>query len=211
MRTFLGELRLSAWRTAGARYEAARRLQLRVLFGTISVASFSASTSALVVVQRVYSAREGPDWDSAVTVLAAVLGLFVLVISLIEWGAANAAKAYALFENAETLNAHQRETAELMARLDSGAAVDWTDVHEHRARYEECKRECRHNHEPIDDESFRARQRKAPEFASAGKPALNLLQALVVRVRHWLASVWYFGVLWVMLVSAIWAVMRPIL
>jgi hypothetical protein len=208
---FLEDLRLNAWRTAGARYEAARRLQLRVLFATISVAFFSASGSALVVVQRVYGSAQGPGWDSAVTVVAAVLGLLVLVLSLTEWGAGHAAKAYALFENAENLNAHQRETAELIARIDAGAAVDWKDVHGHRARYEEWKRQCRYNHDPIDDESFRARKRGAPEFRSGGATNMNWAQAAVIRARHWAASVWYFGLLWALVAAAIWSVVRPLL
>lgn len=211
MKAFLEDLRLSAWRTAGARYEAARRLHLRVLFGTLSIAFFSASGSALVVVQRVHGSSRGPGWDNAVTIVAAVLGLFVLVLSLTEWGAGHAAKAYALFENAESLNAHQRETAELIARIDSGAALDWKDVQAHRVSYEASKRQCRHNHDPIDDESFRARKRSAPEFGSEGTGGMNWAQAAVVRARHWASSVWYFGVMWVLVVAALWSVVRPLL
>ena len=44
MKDFISDLRTTAWRTAGARYNAARRLKQRETFSTVNLALLSALT-----------------------------------------------------------------------------------------------------------------------------------------------------------------------
>ena len=81
MNDFLQRLRTQAWRTSGARYNAARRLKRRDWLATFSIAMFSAIGIALAVVQKVYVQKSTPELDNYITVVSACIGLFVLVCS----------------------------------------------------------------------------------------------------------------------------------
>lgn len=177
MKDFLQSLRTQAWRTSGARYNAARRLRRRDWFATFSIAMFSAIGIALTVVQKVYVPKAGSDLDNYLTVLSFFVGLFVIVISLIEWGFSGSVKADALHRNAELLNQHQRKIAQALATTgDPGEAV----VTQLREEYEAIKDSCSYNHEPVDDELFRAQQRLSREYLDEhGIPQMS-----------WLAGKW---------------------
>lgn len=204
MGSFLESLRLSAWRTAGARYEAARRLRRRELFATWSVALFGALTAGLVFVQRVYAFGISSKLDDYLAALTACLGIFVLAVSLIESGAANGAKAQALHKNAEELNAHQRKIELSLERSANAGPENAEHADALREEYENLKARCAFNHEPIDDARFRAYKREAIEFAkSDGKPSIGRTHAAWISVCHWWASVWYFGLLWVAVLASL--------
>ena len=166
MNDFLQRLRTQAWRTAGARYNAARRLKRRDWFATFSIAIFSAVGIALAVVQKVYVQESTPELDSYITVVAACIGLFVLVISLIEWGASGSVKADTLHRNAELLNKFQRKIEQDLSSLGD---INSSIVTERREEYEAIKAGCTYNHEPVDDVLFRAQQRLSKEFREDGK------------------------------------------
>lgn len=106
MDNYLAGLRVDVWLTSGARYNAARRLRRRENVSVFRLALFSALSGALPFAQRVY-AQSGSSLDNYLTTFSAALGIFLLAISLIEWGAKTGAVAETLHKNAEQLNALQ--------------------------------------------------------------------------------------------------------
>lgn len=204
MKDFLVSLRTQAWRTAGARFNAARRLKRRELFSTVSLAMFSAISIALAFVQRLYSAQAGSPLDNYLTALSVCLGVFLLAISLMEWGAGNGAKANALHQSAEDINAFQTKVSQWLAQLESGATFGWSDVDGLRGEYEVIKERCSCNHEPLDDELFRATHRLAKEFeGNDGKPRIGYWAGKWVAIRWHASSIWYFAIFWIVIAAVI--------
>src|SRR5258708_1222204 len=100
---FLKRLRFTAWRTMGARFNASRRLKRRDIIGAFSIAVFAMIGVGLAIVQRIYEFQAGTALDNFVTALSVLLGMFVVAISLIEWGYQGAHKAEALYRTGEEL------------------------------------------------------------------------------------------------------------
>jgi hypothetical protein len=174
------------------------------LFATVSLAIFSGLSISVAFVQRIYATRQGSPWDNYLTALLVCLGVFVLVISLMEWGARNGAQADALHRSAEELTGFQLKVAQRTAELLGGQATSWQDLENLRTEYEFIKSRCQYNHEPIDDLHFRASKRMAPEFASNdGGAAIGARGAAWVWLRWSLASIWYFGLFWVAIGGAL--------
>lgn len=203
MKPFVLQLRTAAWRTAGARYNAARRLKQRETFSTFSLALLSALSVAAAVAQRIYSPQSGTPLDNYLTAVSIALGVFLLAISLLEWGAANGAKAESLHRNAEELNAYQLKLAHVVAQMDAGKAVEDARLDALRVEYEVIKDRCQHNHKPVDDELFLARHWSAPDLAGAsGAPASGRWSAIRIWVLwHW-STVWFFLLVWVAVATA---------
>lgn len=194
MRKFLESLRLQAWCTSGARYNAARRLKRRDWFATFSIAMFSAIGIAIAVVQKVYLPKASSDLDNYLTVAAVCIGLFVIVISLIEWGFSAAAKADALYRNAELLNRHQRKVAQVLAAGDHFAEATITLL---REEYEAIKDSCPHNHEPVDHRLFLAQHRLSSEYLDGeSKPTMSLCAATWAKLMDWFSSASAFLIFW---------------
>lgn len=183
----------------GARYNAARRLRRRDLFATFSIAMFSAIGIGLAVLQKVYVQKGTSDLDNYITILSACIGLFVLVISLIEWGFSGSVKADALHRNAELLNRHQRRIAQILAFYgEPSEAV----VNELREAYESIKDSCPYNHEPLDDELFRAQHRLSEEYRDMnGKPKMSWAKGMWARLMDQLNSVQIFLVFWLVVIA----------
>lgn len=201
MRQYIEKLRTDAWRTAGARYNASRRLHRRDLFATISLSLFSAAGIGLAVAQRIYAFEPGSPADNYITALSVSLGLFLLVISLVEWGAGNAVKADRLHQNAEELNAFQRKLGLLIAEKSAHNSVASSDESiEHLNNYEEIKARCLFNHAPLDDCLFVATHRHAEEFkTSSGKPPYCWLGERWLAFRSIFSSIWYFVGFWLII------------
>lgn len=202
MNEFLQRLRTQAWRTSGARYNAARRLKRRDWLATFSIAMFSAIGIALAVVQKVYVQKSTPELDNYITVISACIGLFCLVISLIEWGTSGSVKADALHRNAETLNEFQRKVEQDLAaptKIDDVVATD------RRKEYETIKAGCACNHEPVDDELFRAQQRLSKEFReglkSDGTPKMSWMAARWAELLDLWSSIRAFFFFWVVILG----------
>lgn len=213
MRQFIADLRTRAWRTSGSRYNAARRLKQRESFSTFSLAMLSSLSVAAAVAQRIYSPQPGTPLDNYMTAVSIALGVFLLAISLLEWGSAYGAKADALHRNAEDLTAYQLKLAQVLAKIDAGKAVDDAEVDLLRVEYETIKDRCPHNHAPSDHELLRAQQRMAPEFgATNGKPAMTDWEAMVIKVRwHW-STIWLFLLIWMAVAAAgtyAWWIPKP--
>jgi len=203
MLSFIHKLQTDAWRTSGARYNASRRLRRRELFSTVSLALFSAMSVGLAFIQRLYAAG-GTPLDNYLTAFSACLGVLLLSISLMEWGAANGAKAELLHRNAEDLNSFQRKI-ELKLAGGAGVSAQFTveQADELRQEYELIKSQCPHNHAPIDEELFRASKRFAREFLdSSGQPRYTWASTFVVQLRWYTHSVWYFCLFWLLILLA---------
>jgi hypothetical protein len=204
MKKFLMDLRTTAWRTAGARYNAARRLKQREWLSTFSLAALSALSIAVAFAQKVYSPTSGTPLDNYLSSLAVALGTFLLVISLMEWGAGYGARAEALHRNAELLTAFQLKLAQNLAQIDAGKALADKDVDDLRLEYETIKDKCPYNHMPGDDALFRAHQRSAEEFTDTnGKPLISCHMALLMQARWHVSELWFFGIVWILVLGAL--------
>lgn len=202
MREFLQSLRTKAWRTSGARYNAARRLRRRDWFATFSIAMFAAIGIALTVVQKVYAPKAASDLDNYLTVLSVFIGLFVIVISLIEWGFSGSVTADALYRNAELLNQHQRKIEQVLSASGEPSEVVVTDL---REEYEAIKASCSYNHEPVDDLLFRAQQRLSKEFREDcrkdGKPQMNWVSGKWATLMDQWSSAKTFFAFWLVIIA----------
>jgi hypothetical protein len=202
---FLNDLRTSAWSTSGARFNAARRLKRRDWFATLSIAIFSAIGVGLTIIQKTYALEGGTPIDHYVTALSVCIGLFVIVISLIEWGAGNSVKADALHRNAEELNAFQRELGQFLARHLDGQALQDENIDLLRLKYEEIKIRCPFNHEPIDHQFFLAQRRLSPEFLNTEKrPKICWFRAQWMTFLTFLSIGWQFGFFWIVIALLLW-------
>jgi hypothetical protein len=204
VKDFLVSLRTMAWRTAGARYNASRRLKRREWFSTFSLASLSALSIAVAFAQRIYSPQAGTPLDNYLTAMSVSLGVFLLAISLLEWGAAYGAKADALHRNAEALTAYQLKLAQSLAQIAAGKAISDEQVDQLRLEYETIKDGCAHNHEPADHRLFMAEHRSAPEFAGAnGQPSMEAAAVWWTRATWHASTVWFFALIWLVVAGAL--------
>lgn len=204
MKQFLTDLRTISWRTAGARYNAARRLKHREWFSTFSLAALSALSIAVAFAQKVYSPTTGTPLDNYLSSLAVALGVFLLAISLMEWGAGYGARAEALHRNAELLTAFQLKLAQTIAQIDAGRSVTHEEVDDLRLEYETIKDKCPHNHIPCDDALFRAHQRLAEEFKDKnGRPTMSFPVAVLTRVLWHASELWFFGIVWILVLGSL--------
>lgn len=202
---FIVSLRTTAWRTQGARFNASRRLKRRDWFATFSIGAFSAAGICVTFIQKVYEITAGTAADKYLTAVSLCLGLFVIVISLIEWGAAGALKAEALFQNAQQLNSFQRKLEQISCEIDDGRMLSSGEVEQLREEYERLKLECPHNHEPIDDALFLAQRRLDSKFETLFHHSPpSYLGAKWIWLISLLSVVWYFGAFWLGIAGLLW-------
>jgi len=206
MKIFLDDLRTKAWRTAGARYNASRRLKRREWVSTSSLALLSALSIAVAFSQKVY-AKGGTSLDDYLTVVAMGIGVLLLVISLLEWGAGYGVRAAELFKNAELLTNYQLKVAQTLEAIESGGAVTLQEVDSLRLEYEAVKDRCTTNHQPIDDALFRAQKRADPAFRvgqkTDGALQMSWLVAQAVKVAWVVSELWFFGFIWTLVLCSI--------
>jgi hypothetical protein len=203
MTNFLTELRTRAWRTAGGRYNAARRLKMREWLSTCSLALLSALSIAVAFAQKVYSPMAGTPLDNYLSSLAIGVGVLLLVVSLLEWGAGYGARAEALHRNAELLTAFQIKLAQTIALSNLGTHVTAEAVDKLRLEYDEIKDKCATNHLPCDDALFRASHRLSEEFARGGKPMMHWPEASWRRMAWGLSEAWFFAAIWLLVVGSL--------
>lgn len=206
MSPFLTDLRLKAWRTAGARYNASRRLKRREWVSTCSLAFLSALSVAVAFSQKVY-AKSGTPLDDYLSVMAMGLGVLLLVISLLEWGAGYGVRAEGLFKNAELLTNFQLKAALTLEAMSTGTVVGVLEIDALRIEYEAVKDRCTTNHQPIDDALFRAEKRLDPAFRVdqrvSGAVQMNWLTAKYIHVAWLIAELWFFGLIWLLTFGSI--------
>lgn len=197
---YLRALRTQAWKTMGARYNAARRLRRRDRLANASIATFSAIAIALVIIQKTYAFAAGSAADNFLTALSACLAVFILVISLMEWGSSNGVKAEWLHRNAEELNAFQGKLQLLLCVPTS--APDWNEVDRMREEYERLKASCPYNHDPVDLQRFAAQHWNSREFFPDGKSiAWAFVEKTVREVRFYFFGIKTFMLCWIVVGS----------
>ncbi|MCQ3002494.1 SLATT domain-containing protein [Pseudomonas sp. ICMP 561] len=209
MTDYITSLRTTIWRTSSARYNAARRLKRKELFSTISLAFFSVQTIALAVIQKIFSSKfiAIPGLDDYATVVSVLAGIFIIVISLMEWGSRNGSNADALYKNAEELNGLQRTIFLDIAKSNAGAAQNWDAATKTLEMYEEIQGRCDINHSSLDDRFFVAQHRGSPEFS---KKQISWLEAQWVSFLWFLSSIWYYLIFWAIAVAAMVPVVTKI-
>lgn len=173
------------WRTAGARFNAARRLKRRDWLSTISIAMFSIIGIFLPMMQRIYGFSAGSPIDNYYTALALSLSLFVLVISLVEGSENYRVRADRLQRNAEELTELRRSLEQKLARAKDTGQMSDEEVGTFRDQYEKVVQECPHNHDPIDDELFLVTHRLSTEFSVNGKPRIGWVEAQCRQFWYW--------------------------
>lgn len=201
MKSYLVGLRTDAWRTSSARYNAARRLKRKELFSTISLAFFSALTIALSIIQKVYAEKFSlmSRLDNYATSLSILAGIFIIVISLMEWGSRNGSNADALFKNAEELNSLQRSINLVITKINENDAPDWNVAQNFLSSYEQIKSRCEINHTPLDDRYFISKHRNSEEFARFN---IDTCEAFRISLAWQISSIWYYLLFWIISVSA---------
>lgn len=202
MKPFLVDLRTKAWRTAGARYNASRRLKRREWVSTSSLALLSALSVAVAFSQKVY-ANSGTPLDDYLSVVSMGLGVLLLVISLLEWGSGYGVRAETLFKNAELLTAFQFKVAQTLEAINAKVTVSLHEVDLLRLEYEAAKNRCTTNHQPIDDALFRAQKRFDPTFCGPDRAQMNGFDAFYIKVAWLVAELWFFGLIWLLVVGAL--------
>jgi hypothetical protein len=154
---------------------------------------FSTVSVVLAVLQRFYDLKAGTALDNYVAALSVALGFFVVIISLIEWGNAGAVKGEALYRNAEELTEYQRKLGQV---LSEDVEIDSTMLTGLREEYEQIKKRCPFNHDPIDDALFQAEHKK--EFG------VGWLAGVWTKARAQVGALWYFGFLWLVVAALVW-------
>lgn len=203
---FLSRLRTRAWRTAGARYNAARRLRLREKASTCTLAAFSAISIVITVVEKVCLSNSNEYLNNRLDLLSIALGLFILVTSLLEWGNSYGARADALHRNAEELNAYQAKIEHLISRMESGEILGLHTTTQMRKEYEIIKNRCSYNHEPHDDKMFIHQQRHSIEFKNQDTADETCAVKIKLKGFFWhIQAIWYYLIMWVVVFIAIYA------
>ena len=203
MDKYIQALRLRSWRTAGARYNASRRWKRREVFATASLALFSSLSIAVAFIQHIYSAPSGSAIETYLTAFSATLGVFILAISLIEWGSGASVKSEALYRNAEELNSFQGKLELRLAKLESPSSTNPETTDGILSEYTSIKDRCPYNHEPIDDLRFQVQHYSAPEFTDQEKSALGLIKRNWVKFVWFISGIWHFLILWLAVACAV--------
>ena len=211
-----------AWQTAGARFNAARILERREKFSTFSIAMFSAISLGIAVSQKIFVFPSGSPVDTHLTALSAFIGLFVLVISLIEANEKSLLKAEHLKRSADDLNAYWRKLSLQLAACMDGAVLTYEEANQLRLEYENILRSCQDNHEPTDLELFLAKRRlrRKPDIKSekpesweseseSEKLEMPLIRAYWILLRSPFSGIGYFLVFWSIIVALIGVAIFP--
>ncbi|WP_176399130.1 SLATT domain-containing protein [Pandoraea sp. PE-S2T-3] len=203
MKDFLLNLRQRAWCTAGARYNAARRLRIREWVSTCSLALLSAVSILVAFAQRIYSPTPNTVLDNYLSSFAVGVGILLLVVSLLEWGARYGAKAEALHRSAELVTSFQIKVAMSIAAIDAGHSATLDEVDQLRVEYDEIKDKCGENHDPRDDALFRASHRHDRDLWKGGNVAPGWLGAKWTYVKWVLAETWFFALIWLVVAGGL--------
>ncbi len=196
------KLRQSAKITAGARFNAARRLKKRDWFGTFSIAMFSAISIGIAAVQKVYAFSTGSLADNYLTALSISIGLFVVVISLIEWGVNARLHADMFQKNAEDLNHFRRELDLRLAKAEDGFTLSHEEADLLNEKYERIMRSCPINHETIDKELFDIEESatlKANDWNAT--KIIDMVYKTRIRLNTLLSGIRYFLVFWLFILA----------
>lgn len=195
MSNFLDSLSKVAWETSCARYNASRRLKVREIFSTISIALIGLSGICISLIQFYFSDGIEVKFNQLITTFSIALSMLLIVISLIEWGVGAGAKSEALFRNAELLNEHERKIKLFNCRINGSISKnDYEIINSLRDEYEKIKSACTFNHSPIDYEYHKIQ--KSRYYISTTFESFGLLRNIKGRVNYHICSIWAYLLVW---------------
>ncbi|WP_409326800.1 SLATT domain-containing protein [Serratia quinivorans] len=210
MKEFLDSLSKSAWETSCARYNSSRRLKIREIFSTISIALIGLSGIALSLMQSSFGETFGKNLNNLVAAFSIVLSMLLIIISLIEWGFAAGAKSEALFRNAELLNEHERKIILFGKKLTGDLSQeDYNKIDALREEYEKIKSTCGFNHSPIDYEFHKIIKKRF--YISKTTEHFSFLRDLKGRLSYYLCSIWGYLLIWGLVVCFFYAVIKKVI
>lgn len=199
MKKFLDSLSKAAWETSCARYNSSRRLKVREIFSTISLALIGLSGIALTLIQYFWGAGLNPNFNIFITAFSIILSMLLIIISLIEWGFASGAKSEALFRNAELLNEHERKISLFKSSLKEEIAEDdYKKIDNLRDEYEKIKSTCVFNHSPIDYEYHKIIKNRY--YITHTSESFSFWRILKGRVAYSISSIWGYLFIWLVVV-----------
>ena len=199
MKKFLDSLSKAAWETSCARYNSSRRLKVREIFSTISLALIGLSGIALTLIQYFWGAGLSPKFNIFITAFSIILSMLLIIISLIEWGFASGAKSEALFRNAELLNEHERKISLLKNSLKEEITEgDYKKIDDLRDEYEKIKSTCVFNHSPIDYEYHKIVKNRY--YITHTSESFSFWGILKGRIDYSISSIWGYLFIWLVVV-----------
>lgn len=211
MNNFISDLRTKAWRTAGARYNASRRLRMKEVFSNFSLAMLSFLSIAVSVFQNSPSCQSCFSKTQNFSEFSIILSVFLLVTSLIVWGASYSEKAGALYRNAEELTAYRIKLDAEVAKMESGVDKGVVDFDDLANRYDAIKRSCSYNHEPCDDRFFLRNHRFSQEFCKGScRPEIGFWRAGWFLFCWYWSAVWFFLLIWSVVALVLYFVLKPV-
>ena len=195
MKDFLDSLSKSAWETSCARYNASRRLKVREIFSTISLALIGLSGIILSLIQYFWITDINPKLNILITAFSIILSMLLIIISLIEWGVASGAKSEALFRNAELLNEHERKISLFKNCLKEEIMDDdYKYIDNLRDEYEKIKSTCTFNHSPVDYEYHKIV--KSRYYIAHTSESFSFWRVLKGRINYYISSIWGYLIIW---------------
>lgn len=199
MKKFLDSLSKAAWETSCARYNSSRRLKVREIFSTISLALIGLSGIALTLIQYFWGASLNPNFNIFITAFSIILSMLLIIISLIEWGFASGAKSEALFRNAELLNEYERKVSLFKSSLKEEITEDdYKKIDNLRDEYEKIKSTCVFNHSPIDYEYHKIVKNRY--YIANTSESFSFWRILKGRIDYSISSIWGYLFIWLIVV-----------
>lgn len=209
MKDFLDSLSKAAWETSCARYNSSRRLKVREIFSTISLALIGLSSIILSLMQYFWINDINPKLNILITAFSIILSMLLIIISLIEWGVASGAKSEALFRNAELLNEYERKLSLFKNSLKNEMTEeDYKNIDNLRDEYEKIKSKCTFNHSPVDYEYHKIV--KSRYYISHTPENFSFWRMLKGRINYHISSIWGYLIIWLIVVMFFFKVLMVI-
>lgn len=209
MKDFLDSLSKAAWKTSCARYNSSRRLKVREIFSTISLALIGLSSIILSLMQYFWINDINPKLNILITAFSIILSMLLIIISLIEWGVASGAKSEALFRNAELLNEYERKLSLFKNSLKNEMTEeDYKNIDNLRDEYEKIKSTCTFNHSPVDYEYHKIV--KSRYYISHTPENFSFWRMLKGRINYHISSIWGYLIIWLIVVMFFFKVLMVI-
>jgi uncharacterized membrane protein (DUF485 family) len=173
------------WKTAGSRFNAARRLQRRHNLSSWTSSLLAVYVVFIQLIDLVVPPEAHLASPALVTVGTAFVAILILVVTILEASRAYQLRAERLHRSGMELGALHDRLKNQVALLQGNAAALAEEVESITAKYHETIARTGENHEPGDYELFKAQHHK--DF-DVGRPA-----AIWIHVREGLrVSFWYY-------------------
>lgn len=187
--SFLNDLRTRMWRTAGARFNASRRLKQCNHLSALAIALLSSYVLAISIGQIRYVdfLKVHDALDKALTIASILGSLLIIIVSLTEWARDFSVHSERIFDNATRLT-NLRTKLELI-RAQGLPNEKLCELSENiRKEFEELTGVGSPNHNVIDDLLFRSRHYKdnSPSFK------MCWLKSVGLRTLCHLSAYWYY-------------------